>query len=136
MFRFKHFSLAHDRSTLKIGTDSVLLGAAAPIENTNSVLDIGCGCGVIAFCIADRLRRSGQTDFHVTGVDVDADSIAEARGNAQSFPQRNNIHFLFENIDIQHFDIDYKFDLIVSNPPFFCKLAETGRWETAVKPAS
>lgn len=119
MFRFKHFSLAHERSTLKIGTDSVLLGAAVPIEGAKNVLDIGCGCGVIGFCIADRLRRIGQHAFHVTGVDVDADSISEATENAHTFPLDEKIHFSFENIDIQHFNSNKKFNLIVCNPPFF-----------------
>ena len=72
LFTFSHFSLHHERSTLKIGTDSVLLGALTPLENVKSVLDIGCGCGIIAFCIGYRL--SVQSTAHrqiITGIDPD-----------------------------------------------------------------
>ena len=118
MFQFKHFSLHHEHSTQKIGTDSVLLGAIAPIEHVESVLDIGCGCGVIAFCISDRIKRAGRPFVHVTGIDVDADSIHEAKENAALFPYKE-AQFDFLNIALQDFTPKGEYDLIVSNPPYF-----------------
>ena len=47
MFQFKNFALSHEHSTLKIGTDSVLLASVVPVAGFRTVLDIGCGCGVI-----------------------------------------------------------------------------------------
>lgn len=122
MFNFKSFSLRHEQSTLKIGTDSVLLAAAIPIEDVTAVLDIGCGCGVIAFCLANRLLQSFTSPIRITGVDIDADSIAEALTNADLFPhQDTNIKFDFQQIDIQKYAAlsSTSYDLIVSNPPFF-----------------
>lgn len=120
MFQFKNFALKHDKSTLKIGTDSVLLSAAVPLNNVKNVLDIGCGCGVIAFCIADRLHRCHQT-AHITGIDIDATSIKEAHENNLLFPFQPT-HNTFIHTSLQDFSENthnLRFDLIVSNPPFF-----------------
>lgn len=120
MFHFKHFSLQHENSALKIGTDAVLLASAIPISETSAVLDIGCGCGVITFCLAWRMQ-SGQNLEKFTGIDIDEASIEEAKKNLDIYPLKNNIAFNFSKISIQEFsnDCTEKFDLIVSNPPFF-----------------
>ena len=39
---------------MKVGTDGVLIGAWADVENIKSVLDIGCGTGLISLMIAQR----------------------------------------------------------------------------------
>ena len=74
MFHFKHFSLYHDNSALKISTDAVLLAAVTPIDQVRTVLDIGCGCGVIAYCLAwkmqQKLLREKATKENVTKVDI------------------------------------------------------------------
>lgn len=119
LFRFRRFSLRHDRSTLKIGTDSVLLAAAVPLRRPVRILDVGCGCGVIGFCIADRLIANRETDFSVVGIDIDAPSIQESMENAEAFNhERAFQHFVFQQIALQDFTMK-DFDLIVSNPPFF-----------------
>lgn len=121
MFHFKQFDLAHERSTLKIGTDAVLLAALTQVESARTVLDVGCGCGVIAFCLAQKLAEN-QISPNIFGIDVDADSVAEAQENAVRFPLLPNSCFHFENIRLQDFvnqENRHYFDLIVSNPPFF-----------------
>lgn len=121
MFHFKQFDLEHERSTLKIGTDAVLLAALTQVDSAQTVLDIGCGCGVIAFCLAQKLAEN-QIIPNIVGIDVDADSITEARENAARFPLFPESCFHFEQISLQDFanqDNACRFDLIVSNPPFF-----------------
>lgn len=121
MFHFKQFDLEHERSTLKIGTDAVLLAALTQTDTTQSVLDIGCGCGVISFCLAQKLAEN-QTIPNIVGIDVDADSITEARENAERFPLLPKNSFHFEQISLQEFanqENAQSFDLIVSNPPYF-----------------
>ena len=121
MFHFKQFDLAHEHSTLKIGTDAVLLAALTQVESALSVLDIGCGCGVIAFCLAQKLAEN-QTVPNIVGIDVDAESITEARENVGRFPLLPNSSFHFEQISLQEFASQPGsglFDLIVSNPPYF-----------------
>ena len=121
MFHFKQFSLEHKRSTLKIGTDAVLLAALTQADAAQTVLDIGCGCGVIAFCLAQQLAEN-QIVPTIYGIDVDEDSIEEAKENAKRFPLLPESCFHFERISLQDFASQTDsglFDLLVSNPPYF-----------------
>lgn len=120
-FRFKHFALSHDRSTMKIGTDAMLLAALCDASNARRILDVGCGCGVVAFCAAQQAVLNSVNPV-VYGIDPDADSVAEARSNACAYPllPAENLHF--EQATIQEFAQHWQggaFDLILSNPPFF-----------------
>ena len=154
MFHFKHFSLYHDNSALKISTDAVLLAAVTPVNQVRTVLDIGCGCGVIAYCLAWKMQQKvlqekatkenvtkvdilqknalqekllqentfGEKDLQkIIGIDIDAPSISEALKNSEIFPKRNYQNIRFYQQSIQNFACEHaeKFDLIVSNPPFF-----------------
>ena len=51
-FKFKQFTVFHDKCAMKVGTDGVLLGAWATIENCQSILDVGTGSGLIALMAA------------------------------------------------------------------------------------
>ena len=54
-FKFKEFTVNQDRCAMKIGTDSVLLGAWTSLDsNPFSVLDIGAGTGVLSLMLAQR----------------------------------------------------------------------------------
>lgn len=120
MFHFKHFSLYHDNSTLKIGTDSVLLAASVPLFSAHHVLDIGCGCGIIAYSLAYRLSAY-KTEQKFVGIDIDAASVAEAKQNIELFPHYQGQQFIFKQSPLQEFarQSSKQFDLIVSNPPYF-----------------
>ena len=121
MFQFKNFALSHEHCTLKIGTDSVLLASVVPVAGIQNVLDIGCGCGVIGFCIADRLQQQGIDNYSVTGIDIDGTSIEECRNNAAAFPRDHHPNFLFEETSVQDFAPKHpsEYQLIVCNPPYF-----------------
>ena len=129
MFHFKHFSLYHENSALKISTDAVLLAAVTPVDQARRVLDIGCGCGVIAYCLAWKMQQKklrentcGEKDLQeIIGIDIDAPSIADALKSKEIFPKRNFQMIHFHQQSIQEFYKDYSenFNLIVSNPPFF-----------------
>ena len=121
MFQFKHFALHHEQSSLKIGTDSVLLASYVPVVSIRTVLDIGCGCGVIGFCIADRLQQQHTDNYVLIGIDIDGASIAECHRNAALFPKIENAVFHFKEISLQDFTKQHQSDyqLIVCNPPYF-----------------
>jgi tRNA1Val (adenine37-N6)-methyltransferase len=119
-FQFKQFSLSHHKSALKIGTDSVLLASVIPDYPSKFVLDIGCGCGVILFCIAAKNFQEHNNLQFYTGVDIDSASIEEANENKRIFPNLSCQYFRFLHTSIQDFSVEnLEYDLIVSNPPFF-----------------
>lgn len=110
-FHFKHFSLFHHRSTMKVGTDAILLGRWVEVSPTDVVLDIGTGCGLLP------LMLSQKGVAHVDAVDIDKASIEEATVNFEASQWHE--HLKAYHSDIVDFQTDKKYDLIVSNPPFF-----------------
>ena len=108
-FRFKQFTLSHDRSSMRVGTDAVSLGAWARCGGR--VLDVGCGCGIVGLMAAQRGAQA------VTLLDLDAPSVAEARENAAESPWGARIEAV--EGDFLSFTAAEPFDNILSNPPFF-----------------
>lgn len=110
-FHFKHFSLYHHNATMKVGTDAVLLGRWVEVKPTDSCLDIGTGCGILPL----MLMQKGAN--HVVGIDLDEASIDEAAGNCKASQWRDHLQAI--TADVKTFQPDHKFDLVISNPPFF-----------------
>lgn len=110
MFRFKQFAVEDGNSSMKTGTDAVLLGAWCEVENASRILDVGCGCGIIALMLA---QRSGA---EITGIDIDMKSVVQASQNFLESPWSSRLSA--KNIALQEF-YDELFDVLVSNPPFF-----------------
>ena len=110
-FHFKHFSLYHHRSTMKVGTDAILLGRWVEVRPTDVVLDIGTGCGLVP------LMLSQKGVAHVDAVDIDKASIEEATVNFEASQWRDQLKAFC--MDIADFQPKKRYDLIVSNPPFF-----------------
>ena len=112
LFHFKRFSVAHTRSSMKVGVDAVLIGAWADCEG-GSILDVGTGCGVIALMMAQRNPAA-----IVHAIDVDSASVEEAACNfSQSRWGRR-----LSACKMQFSELtsgDFRFDRIVSNPPYF-----------------
>lgn len=112
-FHFKQFSVRHDRSGMKVGTDGVLLGAWVHVQNAKSILDIGTGTGVIALMLAQRT----EPNITIDAIEIDGDAIEDASENFSSSPWKNRLTLHHKRI--QEFNTSEKFDLIVSNPPYF-----------------
>lgn len=114
LFRFKKFSVRHDKSAMKVGVDGVLIGAWASPEG-NKILDVGTGCGLIALMLAQRNEKA-----HIDAIDIDMPSLEEARVNVVSSPWADRISIYECSFDqLDYFFTEKKYDLIVSNPPFF-----------------
>ncbi|HHQ4736212.1 tRNA1(Val) (adenine(37)-N6)-methyltransferase [Aeromonas veronii] len=111
-FTFKQFHINHDRCAMKVGTDGILLGAWAPVEQARRVLDIGSGSGLIALMLAQRSR----SDCHIDGVELDSDAVIQARENVAASPWADRV--AITESAVQGYQAD-PYDLIVSNPPYF-----------------
>jgi len=112
-FHFKQFSVHHDRCAMKVGTDGVLLGAWASIENTKHILDIGTGSGVIALMLAQRTNEAVLID----AIEIEKADAEQAGENVLNSPWANRISV--HQKSLQDFLPNNKYDLIVSNPPYF-----------------
>lgn len=112
-FYFKQFHIHHDRCAMKVGTDSVLLGAWVNIEGAKRILDIGTGSGVIALMLAQRT----PADVDIHGVEIDHEAYAQACLNVRESPWPERIKCYHR--PIQQFDEIRSFDLVVCNPPYF-----------------
>ena len=126
-FHFKKFSVRHDRSGMKVGTDGALLGAWTDVRQATQILDIGTGTGVIALMLAQRASESVTID----AVEIDDQAYADAQENIAASPWHDRINL--HHTSIQDFHTTTKFDLIVTNPPYFQKSYKppTAQRETA-----
>ncbi len=112
-FKFKRFGLLHGGSSFRVGTDAVILGAWAGLKfQAQKILDVGTGSGIIALMLAQRFEKA---DIHA--IEIDRDSALQAKRNFQASPFKKRMHLV--NKDLKNFKFEEKFDLIVSNPPFF-----------------
>jgi len=115
-FRFKEFSISQDKCAMKIGTDAVLIGAWTPISSeVNSILDIGTGTGIIALMLAQR--SFAKT---IDALEIDEDAYEQAVDNFENSPWGDRLfcyHAAFDEF-VEEMQ-EEKYDLIVSNPPFF-----------------
>ncbi|MDX1941497.1 MAG: methyltransferase [Saprospiraceae bacterium] len=113
-FYFKQFAIHQDRCAMKVGTDGVLLGAWADVENAKTVLDIGTGSGVIAVMLGQR-----NTQSYIHGIEIDPDAFEQAKENMQNAPWAERLNAFHTSIQDYAKSCMQRYDLIVSNPPFF-----------------
>jgi tRNA1Val (adenine37-N6)-methyltransferase len=111
-FRFKQFTVWHDRCAMKVGTDGVLLGASVRVEKSRRVLDIGTGTGLVALMIAQRCPAAD-----ITAVEIVEEAALQAQSNVDASPWSNRVHVV--QSDFKEFASEERFDTIVSNPPYF-----------------
>jgi tRNA1Val (adenine37-N6)-methyltransferase len=111
-FRFKQFAVEQDDVAMKVGTDGVLLGAWADCDDAKRILDIGTGTGVIALMLAQR-----NTEAQIHAVEIDETATKRARANFDMSPWAERLEV--ECCAVQEFNHTEKFDLIISNPPYF-----------------
>ncbi len=112
-FHLKPFSLSHHRSTMKVGTDAMLLGLWAPVPNTGKVLDVGTGNGIISLLMASRCQAQ------IDAIELDQDSVTEAAGNFKNSPYSHRMKLIEGDFNDYAKSHPGKYDLIISNPPFF-----------------
>ena len=120
-FQFKQFSIQQNKTAMKVGTDGVLLGSWVVITRKEErILDVGTGTGLIALMIAQR-----STAKVIDSVEL---SQAAYQQSTENFKKSNWSERLFcYHSSFQKFSnkMNGKYDLIVSNPPFYISTQET-----------
>jgi len=136
-FRFKKFTIHQDRCALKVTTDACLFGAwiAGDIKKSGSssstlavhdpdkeknsslkgkILDIGTGTGLLPLMIVQH-----NPNLSVDAIEIDQATASQAAENLSSSPWSGQLHIL--QADIREVHLPGKYDIIVSNPPFYEK---------------
>lgn len=105
--------LSQPKKGYRVGLDAVLLAAAVPGRG-GLALDMGCGVGAVVLGAAVR-----EPGWRFVGLEADPEAISLARQNTS----RNGLH---ERVSIEAGDAldlpadwQNRFDLVVSNPPYF-----------------
>ncbi|RYZ97137.1 MAG: methyltransferase domain-containing protein [Sphingobacteriaceae bacterium] len=115
LFRFKQFAVDQTGCAMKINTDGVLLGSFAAVDNLKTILDIGTGTGVIALMLAQS-----YPDAQIDAVEIDEAAATTAGSNFSGSPFADRLA-IYATTFQEYFENhpDKKYDLIVSNPPFY-----------------
>jgi tRNA1Val (adenine37-N6)-methyltransferase len=117
IFQFKKFSVNQDKCAMKIGTDSVLLGAWCPIENNPfSVLDIGAGTGILSLMLAQRSNAE-----QIDALEIDDDAYEQCVENFENSPWSDRLFCFHAGLDEFVDEPEDEYDLIISNPPFYAE---------------
>jgi tRNA1Val (adenine37-N6)-methyltransferase len=112
-FKFKQFTVIQEFAAMKVGVDSVILGAWADIDEADSILDIGTGTGLLTLMMAQR------SDAKITAIEIDDIAYREALYNVESSPWSNKIRVIHSSFQDFAEKCTSEFDHIVSNPPYF-----------------
>lgn len=112
VFRFKQFSVKHNQSSLRVTTDAVMLGAWVDKSTATHILDVGTGSGVLALMMAQKYQNA-----FIDAIDIDAASVEEATFNFSQSAWSNRLSAFY--VDFKEFHTQKKYDLIISNPPYF-----------------
>jgi len=112
-FQFKHFTIEQGGAAMKVGTDGVLLGAWADVGNAVNILDVGTGTGLIAIMLAQRSRA------FIDAVEIDEKAYHQAVDNVNNCFWKERITLYHASFQEFSKRADKKYDLIVTNPPYF-----------------
>ncbi|MFK7948230.1 MAG: tRNA1(Val) (adenine(37)-N6)-methyltransferase [Saprospiraceae bacterium] len=113
-FRFKQFEIHQQQSAMKVGTDGVLLGAWADVNDAKRILDIGTGTGLIALMMAQR-----NAEALIDAVEIDNNAYEEAKHNFEISKWSNRLNIFHNSIQDFSKNTANKYDFIISNPPYF-----------------
>jgi tRNA1Val (adenine37-N6)-methyltransferase len=113
-FSFRRFTVNQSRCAMKTGTDGVTLGAWIGRGKYKRILDVGTGTGLIALMAAQV-----NVNAIVDAIDVDVDACRQALENVEASPFCDRISVVHKPFSLFVKDVGTKYDLIVSNPPYF-----------------
>lgn len=113
-FSFKQFEIRQELCAMKVGTDSVLLGAWVDLPQQGSILDIGTGTGILSLMVAQR-----SLSTFITALEIDMHAAHQARENVAASPWHNRIEVVNEDFTQWAATGQPTFDCILSNPPYF-----------------
>ncbi|MBP8725542.1 MAG: methyltransferase [Saprospiraceae bacterium] len=120
-FVFQEFTLLTDAAVFPVTTDSILIGSWARLDGVERAVDFGCGSGLLALMLAQRLTSG----FEVYAFDSDPTSVSLAQMNFERSPWAKDLHCMQWDLGFpmdQGVPLEYNSqDLIICNPPYFSR---------------
>lgn len=114
-FQFKQFTVHQERCAMKVCTDACLFGAwmaqHAAKTKLARILDIGTGTGLLSLMLAQ------STNTQIDSIELDTEAATQAIENFSNSPWPEKLH-VYQG-DVREIQLEKKYDLIISNPPFF-----------------
>jgi tRNA1Val (adenine37-N6)-methyltransferase len=115
-FKFKCFTIFHDKTAMKVTTDACLFGAWCAFEISKiqtegkKALDIGAGNGILSLMVAQKIK------LKIDAVEIEEGAAMQAGENINTatFEHAINIY----QSDIKKY-APCGYDFIFSNPPFY-----------------
>ena len=116
-FQFKKFTIHQDKCAMKVCTDSCLLGSTQPTTTLANqpiltILDVGTGTGLLSL-MAAQLNINAK----ITAIEIEPNALLQASHNVANSIYKNNI--VVKEFDFMESNTIKKYDLIISNPPFY-----------------
>jgi tRNA1Val (adenine37-N6)-methyltransferase len=105
---------------MKVTTDACLFGAWVANEvksekaKVKNVLDIGTGTGLLSLMYAQK-----NTNTFIDAIEIEKETYEQAKENITTSPFTDRINLIHG--DTKTFLFTKKYDLIISNPPFYEK---------------
>jgi tRNA1Val (adenine37-N6)-methyltransferase len=121
-FQFKQFIIHQDRCAMKVTTDSCLFGAWVAEEvksqlpiaigtEVKKILDVGTGTALLSMMIAQK------NNLPIDAIEIDHDAFVQASENINASLWKDRVKIF--HADIKDFNRPTRYDIIVSNPPFY-----------------
>jgi tRNA1Val (adenine37-N6)-methyltransferase len=124
-FKFKQFIVHQEHTAMKVCTDACLFGAWVAedsiLQDAKSVLDIGTGTGILSLMLAQATQQASQPAL-ITALEIEISAAKEAASNFEKSPWKNRLQVLHQSLQsytIAALSNQNKYDVIISNPPFF-----------------
>jgi len=106
---------------MKVGTDSVILGAWVELGEACTGLDIGTGTGLLSLMMAQRSEK-----LRVDALELDVAAAKQAGENVAASEYAGRIRVMTGDFRDYFTGDDVHYDLVVCNPPYFSGGPATG----------
>jgi tRNA1Val (adenine37-N6)-methyltransferase len=116
-FQFKQFTIHQEHCAMKVCTDACLFGGwmGEKVKNQKSkiknILDVGAGTGLLSLMLAQ------ESNARIDAVEIDEQAAMQAADNMESSPWKERLQVI--EGDIRQLHLGRKYDLVITNPPFF-----------------
>ena len=104
--------VAEEVRSQESGVGSRESGVGSRKSGLRSLLDIGTGTSLLAIMLAQK-----NPEMKIDAIEIDNDAAEEAKINVVSSPWKEQINIIQD--DVKGLSFEKKFDVIISNPPFY-----------------